>query len=55
MSEYNLYIVKGVMSPPAHVRANKNKLENVAPIFQVLSEILEGCFYLFQSQPSFDS
>ena len=43
------------MSPPAHVRANENKLENVGPSFQVLLEILEGFFYLFQSQPSFDS
>ena len=49
MSEYNLHIVKGVMSPPAHVRADENQLENVGPIFQVLSEIMEGCLYLFQS------
>ena len=31
------------------------KLRKVAQSFQVLSEILEGCFYLFKSQPSFDS
>ena len=42
------------MLPQAHVRASE-KLENVGPIFQVLSQILEGCFYQFQSQPSFGS
>ena len=43
------------MLPQAHVRASENKLENVGPIFQVLSQILEGCFYQIQSQPSFES
>ena len=47
--------VKGAMSPHTHARANENKLGKVGPSFQVLSEILEGCFYLSKSQPSFDS
>ena len=50
-------IVKGAMSPNTHARANENKLEikKTAQLFQVVSEILEGCFYLSKSQPSFDS
>ena len=33
----------------------KTNLKKSARLFQVLSEILEGCFYLSKSQPSFDS
>ena len=33
----------------------KTKLRKVAQRFQVLSEIFDGCFYLFKSKPSFDS
>ena len=33
----------------------QKKLRKVAQLFQVLSEIMKGCFYLFKSQPSFDS
>ena len=41
--------VKGAMSLLTHTRANENKLEKLA------REILEGCFYLSKSQPTFDS
>ena len=47
--------VKGAMSLPTHARANENKLEKLARLFQNLWEILEGCFYLSKSQPTFDS
>ena len=43
------------MSPLTHARANENKLEKSARLFGILLEILEGCFYLSKSQPSFDS
>ena len=47
--------VKGAMSPHTYARAKKTNLKKLARLFQVLSEILEGCFYLSKSQPSFDS
>ena len=43
------------MSLLTHARVNENKLEKVSATFQVLSEILEGCFYLSKAQPLFDS
>ena len=33
----------------------KTNLKKTAQLFQVVSEILEGCFYLSKSQPSLDS
>ena len=50
-----LYFSKEAMPHLAHARANENKLKTSARFFQVLSEILEGCLYLFKSQSSFDS
>ena len=46
---YSLRVLKGAMSPHTHARANENKLKKSARLFQVVSEILEGCFYLSKS------
>ena len=54
-----LYLVKGTtcMSPLGHARANEKKLveTSTARLFQAMLEILEGSFYPFKYQSSFDS
>ena len=47
--------IKGAMSPRRMREPMKTNLKKSARLFQVVSEILEGCFYLSKSQPSFDS
>ena len=47
---------KGGLCRPTRMREPmKTNLKKTAQLFQVVSEILEGCFYLSKSQPSFDS
>ena len=50
-----MHILKGVCHPTRMREPMKTNLKKLACLFQVLSEILEGCFYLSKSQPSFDS
>ena len=45
-------MLKGLCHP---TRMRKPMKTNLGRLFQVMSEILEGCFYLSKSQPSFDS
>ena len=47
--------LKGLCHPTRMREPMKTNLKKLARLFQVLSEILEGCFYLSKSQPSFDS
>ena len=47
--------LKGLCHPTRMREPMKTNLKKLACLFQVLSEILEGCFYLSKSQPSFDS
>ena len=47
-------MIKGALSAQARELV-ENNLNELVQFFKVLSEILEGCFYLFKSQPSFDS
>ena len=44
-------VLKGLCQPK---RWKKTNLKKSTGRFQLLSEILEGCFYLFKSPPSFD-
>ena len=48
-------VLKGLCHPTRMREQMKTNLKKLARLFQVLSEILEGCFYLSKSQPSFDS
>ena len=52
---YALAKLKGLCHPTRMREPMKTNLKKSARLFQVLSEILEGCFYLSKSQPSFDS
>ena len=45
-SKFNL--LKGTMSAQAHARMVEKNFKRLAQRFQVLLEILEGCFYLFK-------
>ena len=47
--------LKGLCHPTRMREPMKTNLKKLARLFQVLSEILESCFYLSKSQPSFDS
>ena len=47
--------LKGLCHPTLMREPMKTNLKKLARLFQVLSEILEGCFYLSKSQPLFDS
>ena len=47
--------LKGLCHPTRMREPMKTNLKKSARLFQVLSEILAGCFYLSKSQPSFDS
>ena len=47
--------LKGLCHPTRMREPMKTNLKKLACLFQVLSEILEGCLYLSKSQPSFDS
>ena len=47
--------LKGLCHPTPMREPKKTNLKKLACLFQVLSEILEGCFCLSKSQPSFDS
>ena len=47
--------LKGLCHPTRMRELMKTNLKKTAQLFQVVSEILEGCFYLSKSQPSFDS
>ena len=47
--------LKGLCQPRRMRELVKTKLKKSTVRFRFLSEILEGCFYLFKSQPSFDS
>ena len=47
--------LKGLCHPTRMREPMKTNLKKLACLFQVLSEILQGCFYLSKSQPSFDS
>ena len=47
--------LKGLCHPTHMREPMKTNLKKSARLFQVLSEILEGCFCLSKSQPSFDS
>ena len=49
------HCLKGLCHPTRTREPMKTNLKKSARLFQVLSEILEGCFYLYKSQPSFDS
>ena len=46
--------LKGLCHPTRMREPMKTNLKKTAQLFQVVSEILEGCFYLSKSQPSFD-
>ena len=48
-------ILKELCHPTRMREPMKTNLKKLARLFQVLSEILEGWFYLSKSQPSFDS
>ena len=48
-------VLKGLCHPTRMREPMKTNLKKTAQLFQVVSEILEGCFYLSKSQPSFDS
>ena len=50
-----LFALKGLCHPTRMREPMKTNLKKSARLFQVLSEILEGCFYLSKSQSSFDS
>ena len=54
VSEAFCVMIKGALSAQARELV-ENNLNELAQFFKVLSEILEACFYLFKSQPSFDS
>ena len=47
--------LKGLCHPTRMRELMKTNLKKTAQLFQVVSEILEGCFYLSKSQPSLDS
>ena len=47
--------LKGLSHPTRMREPMKTNLKKSGRLFQVLSETLEGCFYLSKSQPSFDS
>ena len=46
---------KRAISAQAHARAGGKRFEKDGPKGSSFAEILEGCFYLFKFQPSFDS
>ena len=48
-------LLKGLCHPTRMREPMKTNLKKTAQLFQVVSEILEGCFYPSKSQPSFDS
>ena len=50
-----LPVLKGLCHPTRMREPMKTNLKKSARLFQVLSEILEDCFHLSKSQPSFDS
>ena len=50
-----LIALKGLCHTTRMREPMKTNLKKTAQLFQVVSEILEGCFYLSKSQPSFDS
>ena len=52
---YECSPLKGLCHPTRMREPMKTNLKKTAQLFQVVSEILEGCFYLSKSQPSFDS
>ena len=52
---YRSSTLKGLCHPTRMREPMKTNLKKTAQLFQVVSEILEGCFYLSKSQPSFDS
>ena len=49
------HVLKGLCHPTRMREPMKTNLKKTAQLFQVVSEIVEGCFYLSKSQPSFDS
>ena len=51
----SLFPLKGLCHPTRMREPMKRNLKKTAQLFQVVSEILEGCFYLSKSQSSFDS
>ena len=53
--KYYLRKLKGLCHPTRMREPMKTNLKKMAQLFQVVSEILEGCFYLSKSQPLFDS
>ena len=53
VSEAFCVMIKRALSAQARELV-ENNLNELGQFFQALSEILEGCFYLFKSQPSFD-
>ena len=53
--DWSQTMLKGLCHPTRMREPMKTNLKKSARLFQVLSEILEGCFYLSKSQPSFDS
>ena len=48
-------LLKGLCHTTRMREPMKTNLKKTAQLFQVVSEILEGCFYLSKSQPSLDS
>ena len=54
-TKYKSSRLKGLCHPTRMREPMKTNLKKLACLFQVLSEILQGCFYLSKSQPSFDS
>ena len=48
------FVLKGLCHPTRMREPMKTNLKKSARLFQVVLEILEGCFYLSKSQPSFD-
>ena len=53
--DYVFISLKGLCHTTRMREPMKTNLKKSAQLFQVVSEILEGCFYLSKSQPSFDS
>ena len=51
----HIFDLKGLCHPTRMREPMKTNLKKTARLFQVLSEILDGCFYLSKSQPSLDS
>ena len=53
--QMHFYALKELCHPTRMRELMKTNLKKTAQLFQVVSEILEGCFYLSKSQPSFNS